>query len=99
MILLGFPGGSDGKGSACNVGDPVSIPVVGRSSEKRNGEVTNTFDSLYILPLPSTGMFAGLRDIQEGMTLSRSLSSWRLMHCIQVGADGKEFPLQIDLFM
>ena len=24
--LMGFPGGSDGKESACNVGDPGSIP-------------------------------------------------------------------------
>jgi len=28
---LGFPGGSDGKASACNVGDPGSIPRLGRS--------------------------------------------------------------------
>ena len=28
---LGFPGGSDGKESACNVGDPGSIPGSGRS--------------------------------------------------------------------
>ena len=28
----GFPGGSDGKASACNVGDPGSIPGLGRSS-------------------------------------------------------------------
>ena len=28
---LGFPGGSDGKESACNVGDPASIPGSGRS--------------------------------------------------------------------
>ena len=27
----GFPGGSDGKESACNVGDPGSIPGLGRS--------------------------------------------------------------------
>ena len=27
----GFPGGSDGKESACNVGDPGSIPGSGRS--------------------------------------------------------------------
>ena len=26
-----FPGGSDGKDSACNVGDPGSIPELGRS--------------------------------------------------------------------
>ena len=28
---LGFPGGSDGKESACNVGHPDSIPGSGRS--------------------------------------------------------------------
>ena len=27
---LGFPGGSDGKESACNAGDPCSIPGSGR---------------------------------------------------------------------
>ena len=30
-IFLGFPGGSDGKESACNVGDEGSIPELGRS--------------------------------------------------------------------
>ena len=25
-VFLGFPGGSDGKESACNAGDPGSIP-------------------------------------------------------------------------
>ena len=32
-----FPGGSDGKESACNVGDPGSIPGLGRSPGERNG--------------------------------------------------------------
>ena len=31
-VFLGFPGGSDGKESACNVGDLVSIRGLGRSS-------------------------------------------------------------------
>ena len=31
----GFPGGSDGKESVYNAGDPVSIPGSGRSPEKR----------------------------------------------------------------
>ena len=31
---LGFPGGSDGKECACNVGDLGSIPGLGRSPEK-----------------------------------------------------------------
>ena len=30
--MLGFPGGSDGKESACNAGDPGSIPGLGRFS-------------------------------------------------------------------
>ena len=30
-VLLGFHGGSDGKESACNAGDPGSIPGLGRS--------------------------------------------------------------------
>jgi len=34
---LGFPGGSDGKASACNLGDPGSIPELGRSPGEGNG--------------------------------------------------------------
>ena len=30
-VFLGFPGGSDGKESACNVGNLGSIPVLGSS--------------------------------------------------------------------
>ena len=33
----GFPGGSDGKESACNVGDPGSIPGMGRSPAEGKG--------------------------------------------------------------
>ena len=33
----GFPGGSDGKESACRAGDPGSIPGLGRSPGKGNG--------------------------------------------------------------
>ena len=31
-VFLGFPGGSDAKESACNAGDPGSIPGSGRSA-------------------------------------------------------------------
>ena len=31
---MGFPGGSDGKASVCNEGDPGSIPGLERSLEK-----------------------------------------------------------------
>ena len=36
-IIEGFPGGSDGKESACNVGDLGSIPELGRSPGERKG--------------------------------------------------------------
>ena len=34
---VGFPGGSDSKESACNIGDPGLIPVLGKSHGKGNG--------------------------------------------------------------
>ena len=34
---MGFPDGLDGKASACNVGDPSSIPGSGRSPGEGNG--------------------------------------------------------------
>ena len=34
---LGFPGSSTGKESACNAGDPSSIPESGRSAGEGNG--------------------------------------------------------------
>ena len=36
-VLLGFPGASAGKESACNVGDLGSIPGLGRSAGEGNG--------------------------------------------------------------
>ena len=34
---MGFPGSSDSKESACNVGDPGLIPGLGRSPREGNG--------------------------------------------------------------
>ena len=36
-LSRGFPGGSDGKQSACNAGDPGSIPGSGKSPGEGNG--------------------------------------------------------------
>ena len=36
-LYWGFPGGSDSKASACNAGDPGSIPGSGRSPGEGNG--------------------------------------------------------------
>ena len=37
LLLMGFPGGSDGKESACNAGYPGSIPGLGRAPGEGNG--------------------------------------------------------------
>ena len=37
VTRVSFPGGSNGKASACNVGVPGSIPGLGRSSGEGNG--------------------------------------------------------------
>ena len=37
LFILGFPGCSDSKESACNAGDPGSIPESGRSPGGGNG--------------------------------------------------------------
>ena len=38
MKILGFPGGSDGKESTCNVGDLGLIPGLGRSPGEGNDD-------------------------------------------------------------
>ena len=43
-LCVGFPGGSDGKESACNAGDPGLIPGLGRSLGEGNG---NPFFFIY----------------------------------------------------
>ena len=34
LLRKGFPGGSEGKETSCNAGDPGSIPRLGRSPEE-----------------------------------------------------------------
>ena len=41
--MVDFPGGSDGKASAYNAGDPGSTPGSGRSPGERNGKPTPVF--------------------------------------------------------
>ena len=40
MSSVGFPGGSEGKESACNAGDLGSIPGLGRSPGEGNSNPT-----------------------------------------------------------
>ena len=50
-----FPGGSDGKESACNAGDPSLILEIGRSPEEGNG-----FQSILAWGIPWTEEPGGL---------------------------------------
>ena len=60
-VFWGFPGGSDGKGSACNVGDLGSIPGLGRSP----GE-----EKCY--PLQYSGLEKSMDCIVHGVAKSRT---------------------------
>ena len=42
-LTLSFPGGSDGKGSACNARDPGSIPGWGKIPRRRKRQPTPVF--------------------------------------------------------
>ena len=45
VISLGFPGGSDGKESACDARDPGSISGLGRSPGGGHGQPTPIFSA------------------------------------------------------
>ena len=52
--MLGFPGSSAGKESACDAGDPGSIPGSGKSAGEGNGKPT---------PVLLPGKFHGQRSV------------------------------------
>ena len=58
-LLKGFPGGSDGKESACNAGDPGSILGSGRSP----GEGMTTHSSVVAWRIPRTEEPGGLQSM------------------------------------
>ena len=58
---MGFPGSSAGKESACNVGDPSSIPGLGRSPGEGKGH-----------PLQYSDLENSMDCIVHGVTKSRT---------------------------
>ena len=61
ILCEGFPGGSDGKESACNVRDPGSTHGLGRSPGEGNG---NSFNILaWILQYSCLREFHGQRSL------------------------------------
>ena len=64
---MGFPGNSNGKVSACNEGDPGSIPRLGKSLEKEMA----THSSILSWKIPWMEEPGGLRTV-HGVTKSRA---------------------------
>ena len=50
-ILYSFPGSSVGKESACNAGDPGSIPGLGRSAREEIGYPRQYFGASFVAQL------------------------------------------------
>ena len=64
---MGFPGGSDGKESTCNVGDLGSITGLGRSPGGRHGNPLQYF-SLERLPMDREAWQATVREVAKSWT-------------------------------
>ena len=58
-MRVGFHGGSEGKASACDAGDPGSIPRLGRSLEKEMA----TYSSILAWRIPWTEEPGGLQSM------------------------------------
>ena len=63
----GFPGGSDGKESTCNVGDLGSIPGLGRSPGGGHGKPLQY--SCLENPMDRGAWWAAVQEVTESRTL------------------------------
>ena len=84
---LGFPGGSAGKESACNAGDPGSIPGSGSSpGEGKDYPLQYSWASLVAQTVKNRPAMwetwvqsLGWEDpLEEGMTTHSSILAWRI---------------------
>ena len=66
---MGFPGGSEVKASACNVGDPGSIPGSGRSSGEGNGNPLQC--SCLENPMDGRACWVTVHGVEESDTTER----------------------------
>ena len=77
-VLLGFPGGSAGKQSACNAGDLGSIPRLGRSPGEGKG-----------YPLQYSGLENSMDHIVHEVKKSQTRLSDVHFHCVRREASGQ----------
>ena len=68
FVYLWIPGGSEGKESACNAGDPGSVPGLGRSPVEGSGNLFNIEGATYsVCPwgIPWTEESGGLQSMKS----------------------------------
>ena len=70
---MGFPGGSDNKESACNVGDPGSIPGSGRSPGEVHGNPLQY--SCLENPMDRRAWWATVHGVTKSQTRLKQLST------------------------
>ena len=87
IVPQGFPGGSDGKQSACNAGDSGSVPGSGRTSGERIGypfqyswasllaQMVKNLPAMQETWVQSLGWEAPL---EEGLATHSSILAWRI---------------------
>ena len=72
----GFPGGSDGKESACNAGDLGSVPGLGRPSGEGNG---NPFQYSCLENSTDRGCSSwGSKELATTEQLTHDTTSWKM---------------------
>ena len=84
LRMIDFPGGSDGKASAYNVGDLRSIPGSGRSSGEGNGNPLQYF--CLENPMDRGASWAAVRGVAKSRT---QLSNFTSLH---FSRDGYLYP-------
>ena len=72
---MGFPGGSEGKASACNMGDPGLIPGSGRCPGEENG---NPVMKLTFSSPVATAEFSKFADIVSVALSQHHLSGFEI---------------------
>ena len=91
--MIQFPGGSDGKESACNLGDPGSIPGLGRSVGKDRlptpvflgfpvAQLVKNLPAMWETWVRSLGWEDSL---EEGMATHSSILAWRIPWTEELG--------------
>ena len=84
---MGFPGSSPGKESACNTGDPGSIPGSGRSLGDRIGYplqyswaslVAQTVKNLPAMQETRVPSLGGEDPLVKGMVIHSSILAWEV---------------------